>query len=257
MEPIHDYRALSHPLAQIRAAEEFYEQVEGFVADMWSEVFSDEPPDEAAVEAVAPAEMLDALASLGLRFEVAAAMTDQNSRTDEGFWALRFSGGDLDALLYGWAYQVMNFVELDHRAFFEALRWTDLIFMPDGDGIASAAYQLLLIADSRQVHLTEKQHEDFEKTCYRVDPARRPHRRGETQRGDGPRTRKPAAVDRAAIILRDAGIPMSPEELANRMKHKNLASLTSALHQAVNYGKPKRLAGWLRREGTGRYQWKQ
>src|SRR5687767_11732459 len=161
MDPIHGFRALAHPLAQIRAAEEFYAQVDAFIADEWVELFVDEPPDEDALDAVSPSDMLGALATLGLRFEVAAAMEDPNQRTDEGFWFLRFRGGSLDALLHSWAYQVMNAVELDPRAFFEALRWTDLIFVPDGEHLASEANHLLLTADPDEVHEIEEQHEQF------------------------------------------------------------------------------------------------
>lgn len=252
MEPIHGFTALAHPLAQIRAVEEFFGQVDAFVADEWGQVFVDEPPSEEAIEEVEPASMLDALASLGLRFEVAAPMKETNDRDGDGFWAFRFRGGCSDALLYGWAHQVMTFVELDHRAFFEALRWTDLIFVPDREGVVSHAFQLLLTADPRQVAALEKSNEDRTTKLLR-DEVRRRSSRG--VRGEGPRASKPAIIDRAAIVLQKANTAMTPEEIAEQLKHENVASLTAALHQVVSYGKPKRLAGCLQREGAGRYRW--
>lgn len=252
MSPIHNFRALTHPLAQIQAAEEFYGQVAAFVSDEWSDLFTDEPPDDEVLDQVSPDALLDTLSATGLRFEVAAAMVDLNDRDDEGFWAHRFSGSSFDALLYSWAYDVMNHVELDSRAFFHALSWTDLVFVPDHEGTAAKAHLLVLGARPDLVHEVDTRHEDLWKKFSRGDGA---FRTVKAQRGDGPRTKKPASIDRAAIVLRDARVAMTPEEIAQRMKHKNLASLTAALHQAVNYGKPKRLAGWLQREGTGRYSW--
>lgn len=62
-------------------------------------------------------------------------------------------------------------------------------------------------------------------------------------------------IDRAAMVLGRADTAMTPEEIAQRLKDKNPASVTAPLHRVVSYGKPKRLAGWLHREGAGRYRW--
>lgn len=252
MQPLHGFTALAHPLSQIRAAEEFFGQVDAFVADEWEQLFVDAPPDEEAIDEVEPASILDALASLGLRFEVAAPMQDLNDRDDDGFWTFRFRGGSFDALLYAWAYKVMDFVELDHRAFFEALRWTDLIFVPDREGVASEAYHLLLGANPQEIAMLEKSNEERATKLFRDEVHRRSSR---GVRGEGPRASKPAMIDRAAMVLQKADTAMTPEEIAQQLKHKNLASLTAALHQVVSYGKPKRLAGCLQREGAGRYIW--
>lgn len=250
MNPIHGFRSLAHPLAQIRAAEEFYATVDAFVVDTWRELYVDEPPDEDHVaDAVAPSNMIDALASLGLRFEVAAPMAEE--RVDDGFWAMRFGGGSLDALLYAWAYQVMEFVELDRRAFFDGLRWTDLIFVPDGDGLSAQAYQLLLTANSDAIRTNEAKHELFDRDHYRSD---RGASRRKVTRGGGPRIKRPAVIDRATIAMRNAKREFTPEELAKHMRYKNLASLTAALHQVVSYGRPKRLLGWVVKTDGGRYR---
>ncbi len=264
LDPIHGYRSLIHPLAQINAAAQFCGYWRAFVDDEWCEIYTDKPPSVG----LRSADMLDTLASLGLRFEVAGPMEDDDDDMglDNGFWERTFQGGALSALLFGWAEDVMKLAELDHRAFFSALRSTNLIFVPDEDGIAKAAHHLLLSARPDDI-----ERRDAEREADHTKHYRHPDEDASTilqrvlakrRRGDGPRVTKPAMIDRAAIILRDDPTKTwTPEELVAEMKKtrgatpKNLASLTTALHQVVNYGKPKRLAGCVRSEGAGRYRW--
>ncbi|APR87937.1 hypothetical protein A7982_13286 [Minicystis rosea] len=244
------YRALEHPLAQIEAAYEFYGYVDAFVKDEWEHLFVDDPPSEDDVdEAVSPFEMLGTLMGLGLRFERIA----REDEIDDGYWELKYGGSELDVLIYDWAHQVMDAVNLDARAFEHGLFPTNLIFIPDKASVVREAYELYVSSmgaarkvDER-VRQIERLYTKMGRSSERPSPAKR--------RGDGPRESNPAVVDRAALELRTAQQPLSPEEIARRIKHKNVASIAAALHQVVMYRKPKRLAGWIARDDDGRYRW--
>jgi hypothetical protein len=245
------YLALAHPLAQIEAAYEFYGYVAAFVKDEWRNLYIDSPPAEDDVdEAVSPFEMLGTLMGLGLRFELSPQKREE---FDDGYWELRYGGSEFDALLYGWAHRVMDAVRLDPRAFEHGLFPTDLIFIPDNTEIVKEAYGLFTpgMAVAHGVDERVRQIELLYKKRSREEPRSVPNKR----RGPGPREEKAALVDRAALELRAAKQPLTPEDIANRIKHKNVASLSAALHQVVMYRKPKRLAGWIQRDSEGRFHW--
>lgn len=251
---IEGFRNLAHPLAQIDAAFEFFGQIDAFVKDMWPEMFDDEPPDEDDVaEAVHPTEFLATLAELGLRFEAEAPRG--NDPLDDDFQYFRTKDlSSVEVLLYGWAYQAMDAVELDSRAFFVGLTDSDLFFVPDESGVAKKAWDLLMenaflwekVADRRaadDAHFSKHYRSDLDRVV------------SEGRRGAGPNEKKPVLADKIVLILRDAAVALLPEEVAAQLKHKNVSSIATALHQIVSYGKPKRLVGWVKRESAGGYIW--
>src|SRR5277367_19973 len=211
MAPIHGFRTLIHPLAQIRAADEFDAYVEAFIHDQWADLYTDEPPD---IE-WAPVDILDALASLDLRFEIAGS----TEFGDDGFWATRFNGGTFDSLLYGWAEQVREFLEIDHRAFQSALIQTNLIFVPDESHIAKIAFDMSYSANPISVSQIEGQQEAYAKQHLTKECIGSENylRANAIQRGEGPRASTPALIDRAALFLKkNAGTALSPEQIAEQ-----------------------------------------
>jgi hypothetical protein len=142
-DKIHGYRAFAHPLAQIRAANEFYEFSYAHVVDEWEDLYTDDVPDEEDVPV--PEQVLAALHSVGLRFE----STGLNDETDDGYWEHRFGGGQLDLLLFGWAYQVMDALALEPRIFWNGLYGTELIFVPDHESVVAPALGLLVDLEAR------------------------------------------------------------------------------------------------------------
>lgn len=249
MDNIHGFRTLNHPLSQITAASEFCEHANAFIEDTWSELYSDDPPEEVDFGSV-----LDGLASLGLRFEMASAPEpEEDSFIRESFWSYQFQGGALNALLYGWANRMLEFLESDHRVFFHALQATDLVFIPDEERMGKKAYDLALSAESNEIYDLEEKREAFAKSQSLSHDDGFAHVAAE--RGEGPRVLKPAMIDRAAILLRKKAVALSPETIAAEIGEKNLGSLTAALHQVVKNGKPKRLRGWVQKEEAGLYRW--
>lgn len=247
-DKIHSYTAYAHPLAQIDAAETWYGFSTAMVHDEWELFFEDEAPDE---EDVPTHEMLiDALAHTGLRFE----SMGPEDEDDEGIWRSRYHGSRLSILLYGWAFQVQDALGVDPRIFWHGLYGTELIFVPDYEKVVPKARELLkeVARNAAYVENREKQEEAF---LSRVHRKHEPLVTRPANRGEGPREKKPAIVDRIAIALRDAAKALSPEEVAAAIKHKNAASIAAALHQIVAYKKPKRLSGWIQRNDQGRYQW--
>lgn len=155
MKPI-SYTRLNHPIAQLDAASEFCAQIESHVSDEWYEHLQKkygEPPD---VDEVHPHNVLDALASIGLRFEVAGAL-DEDLDVGDGYFKGKYQGTARDVVLHSLALKATNGL----REFFEndtddgadvrvvwylvttACGWEDLIFVPDTDGVVSTAYQML------------------------------------------------------------------------------------------------------------------
>jgi hypothetical protein len=245
------YDRLLQPLAQIEAAEAFYLSVEAFVADTWGDLYRDRPPNEDALDQVTPATMLDTLAMMGLRFELAGYMKSEEDIGD-GYWEAPYGGSWVDILVYSWMHKVMDATGLDARAFVHGLSGTDLIFVPDEVGVASAAYVLTLGGEADGVQAREDAEEARALRLMRKD-AGFLDRRG---RGEGPRTPAKTMADKIALALKaSAATPLSPEEIAKRIRHDNVPSVTAALHQITAYRKPKRLAGWVLRVGDGLYAW--
>src|SRR5690242_16983779 len=103
MMPI-SYTQLNHPLAQIDAAEEFCGQIAAHVADSWYEHAQKEygktPPN---VEEVHVANVLDTLATLGMRFELSGTLTPEDDGIGDGYFAFEFKGSHKDHVLHMWA----------------------------------------------------------------------------------------------------------------------------------------------------------
>ena len=244
------YNRLVHPLAQIEAAYAFCEAVEAFVADTWVELYIDPPPDEEQLEDVEPDMILDVIAKLGLRFELAGYMQSEDDIGD-GYWERPYGGSWVDVLLYSWVHKVMDATGLDDRAFTHGLAGVDLIFVPDDIGVASAAHFLTLGGEDAAV----RQRVDKEAARYKKLRTKGMPEWGQP-RGAGPRASGRTMADKIALALKAAaGTALSAEDVAKRIKHDNVASVTAALHQITAYGKPKRLVGWLVRVGAGRYGW--
>ena len=247
-DKIHGYVAYAHPLAQIEAAETWHGFSTAMVVDEWELFFEDEAPDEEDVPT--PEMIIDALAHTGLRFESMGPEDEDH----EGFWREKYRSTRMNILLYGWAYQVLDALGVDPRIFWHGLYGTELIFVPDYEKVVLKARDLLkeVARNAAYVEKRETQEEEYLSRVHRKHdfPAAKP-----VNRGEGPREKKLAIVDRIAIALRDAGKPLTPEEVAAAIKHKNAASIAAALHQIVAYKKPKRLSGWIQRNDQGRYRW--
>lgn len=150
---IHKYTSLDNPLAQIVAAEEFCASVQAYIEDEYENVHGAKPPD---VDAVHPINVLDALAVLGLRFEL-----DGRDEGDDAYFAYKCEGGVLDRCLHAYARLVAEFFDENefvvypkrrskkHRDTFELITFNGclldhLVFVPDWNGSSSAAYLLAL-----------------------------------------------------------------------------------------------------------------
>jgi hypothetical protein len=139
-DKIPSYRALEHPLAQLRAAEEFAQEVQS-LADEQDESEDGPAPDfeEANAENV-----LDALASLDMRFEY-----DADWSNDEGYFSFKSDGGSFDTLLHGWAEEFLGALQeagmhdLVFEQLCECLGWEGLLVIPDELGLAAKAYRML------------------------------------------------------------------------------------------------------------------
>lgn len=149
---IHGYKSLNHPLAQIEAAEEFCESIYSFVQDEWENMRDDDPPD---VDEIHATNVLDLLAGLGLRFELAEA--DANDVGCDAYFAIKPSGSPIDRILYGFARQVAeglrkNFLpDLSLKLVMEIVTihgclLDNFIFVNDDDAVASKAYMMILKA---------------------------------------------------------------------------------------------------------------
>lgn len=240
---------LRHPLAQVEAANAFYAYAEGFVLDEWADLYTDAVPSLDALEGIRPHDILDGLAVLSLRFEL-AGHTEEEGDFGNTFWSEKYVDSSLQRILYGLAYKVIDHVEVDERIVMMALQSTDLVFVPDDSGVASTAY--FMVTDSlgdgveARVAAAAARH----RKLFRSGDALRSRRRGE-----GPRTSRRVLADRVALAVKASKTPLTPEEIAKRVKHDNVPSVTAALHQIVEHGRPKRLAGWIVRAGDGRYAW--
>lgn len=175
---IHSYNTLITPLAQIAAAEEFCASVEAYFADTYEGDASADPMD--------PQSVLDVLACLGLRFE-----TDGQSYEEDGdsffVWQKDRVPPELCGCLYAYAQLVAD--EFEENGFvlygndgFERPTMLEvvtlhgcvldnLIFVPDPDGVASAAYSMLrspqnalrrILFDGDDLTLTGAKPEDSE-----------------------------------------------------------------------------------------------
>jgi hypothetical protein len=233
----------------VEAASLFYAYAAGFVLDEWADLYKDAEPTVDDLEGVRPHDMLDGLAVLGLRFDL-AGHTEEEGDFGNTFWSDKYADSTLQRILYGLAFKVIDHVEVDERIVMVALQSTDLVFVPDDIGVASAAYfmvtESLLKGVGERVAAAAARH----RKLFRFDGGLRGRGRGE-----GPRTTRRVLADRVSLALKSAVKPLTPEEIAKRAKHENVASVTAALHQIVEYGRPKRLAGWVVRAGEGRYAW--
>jgi hypothetical protein len=243
------FRHLLHPLAQVEAASSFYGYAEAFVLDEWKDLYTDPPPSLDDLVGLRPHDILDVLAVLGLRFELAGYAEEEGDFCNS-FWSTSYSGSLVERILYGYAHRVIDDVEVDERIVMAALKSTDLIFVRDDLGLASEAYFMVLDSDGKAVAKREAASELRSTKLFRPDE--NPRARA---RGDGPRTSGRVLADRVALVVRAASTPLSPEEIAKRAKHDNIPSVTAALHQMVEYGRPKRLKGWVVRVAEGLYAW--
>jgi hypothetical protein len=251
---VRGYRTIDHPLSQIEAAGEFAETIHAFVEDEWENFFTDDPPDEDELEgAISPMEMLGTLHGLGLRFEIEAPRSPDP--LDKGYTHfIRKPGFNIaDTLVYDWAFRVMEAVRLDHRAFLHGLYYTDLLFVPDDHGTMAKALEMYLHWAKSRARV-EARYKDCEAA---EDRLRRPSALAiGGRRGAGPNKKASVLIDRIALALRGAGKPLTPDQVANKLKYPNTASVAAALHQAAAYKKPKRIAGWIRRDAeSGGYAW--
>lgn len=142
---IHPYTDLNHPLAQIAAAEEFCGNIAAYVEDEHEAHKGTEPPD---VEGVHPLTILDTLARLGLRFAIGPRLSD------EAYFSCRCLGSLVDQCLHAYAKLVANDLEENsvimdcgqdmvlELVTLHGCVTENLIFVPDYDGVASAAYFL-------------------------------------------------------------------------------------------------------------------
>ncbi|WP_426735811.1 hypothetical protein [Myxococcus faecalis] len=221
---------------------------------MWEDIYKDPPPTEEAVdEWLNPFEVVRYLSTCQLRFEFAGTYPEADEFGD-GYWTNRFGASTTDVLFYSWLFNFKDELDIDPRVVDHAFMHTDLIVIPDPEGIASAAYGLIL----QGMNLEE---EVRNRVSAEEESSRRNHRRtnvvhvAKTHRGEGPRTSKLVLADRAALALRDAGRPLSAEEVATRLAISNIASANTTLHQMSTKQRPKRLAGWVRHLSDGRYEW--
>src|SRR5689334_19848174 len=105
------YDRLLHPLAQVEAASLFAGYAEAFVHDEWQELYTDPPPSEEDLDGIAPHDMLDALAKLGLRFELAGRAEEEGDFVNS-FWSTEYSGSYLERILYSHAHRVIDEIEV-------------------------------------------------------------------------------------------------------------------------------------------------
>jgi hypothetical protein len=243
---IHTYVAFAHPLAQIRAATELSEFSTAFVVDEWDGLYTDEADED---DVPTPRQVLTAMQQLGLRFE----SSGPDDPDEDSYWEYEFLGWDIDVLLYGWAYQLMDALALESRIFWHGLSGTELIFVPDYEGVVARAVGLLREAEDKSDSVVRRIAEE-KKRLQGLYKKNKPRLKS-LPRGEGPRETNPMMADRVAIAIREAGKAMTVEEVASAIGHKNAASVAAALHQIVAYQKPKRLEGWIARTDQGRYEW--
>jgi hypothetical protein len=145
----HSYTALNNPVAQIAAAEAFCENLLAHLQDEYKELHRKKPPNANGVHAH---NVLDSLARLGLRFEL-----DGLSFDDGDAYFMRSESNDaLCRCLHGYATLVAEEFEENEilvggkKCGTETLiklhgcAAENLVFVPDYDGVASAAYFLVL-----------------------------------------------------------------------------------------------------------------
>jgi hypothetical protein len=147
--------SLNHPLAQLEAAEEFCEAICAFVQDEWENMRDDNPPD---VEEIHSTNVLDLLARLGLRFEIAS---DDDVGCD-AYFAIKPSGSPIDRVLYGFARRVAEGLredflpDLSLKLVMEIVTihgclLDNFIFVNDDDAVTSEAYMMLLKAPTTPI----------------------------------------------------------------------------------------------------------
>ncbi|MCP3059702.1 hypothetical protein LXT21_13020 [Myxococcus sp. K38C18041901] len=251
---MHSFRSLAHPLSQIQAAEEIYENASAYVQDMWESIYKDPPPTlEEVDEWLNPFEILGYLSACQLRFELAGTYPASEEFGD-GYWTSRFSASTMDILLHSWLFQFKDELDIDPRVVDKAFMDTDLILVPDPDGITDTAYGLILqsMQVAEDVKSRVKAEEELSKRNHRRTSV---VRAAKGLRGEGPRTNNLVLADRAALALRDAGRPLSADEVAKILAVKNIASINTTLHQMSAKRRPKRLAGWVQHLSDGRYEW--
>jgi|GEM_PF-6071568 len=250
----HSFRRLGHPLSQIVAAEEVFANAAAFVEDEWEDIYKDSPPDEDEVfEWLNPLEVLGHLSACALRFELAGSDPD-SLEIGEGYWTRRFRGSTMDVLFHSWLFQLKDRLEIDPRVIDHGFLYTDLVVIPDSEGIAAAAHELVLLSMGLERNVEERirAEEKREARKYRRIEFGRVSK---PQRGEGPRTSNPALADRVALALRDAGTSLKAEEVAHLLEIKNVASINTTLYQMAVKRAPKRLAGWILHRDDGRYEW--
>jgi hypothetical protein len=151
MTTVNSYTTLNHPFAQLEAAARFCGGVRS-AEDMWADMYERPPMD---LDGFCTANVLDELATLGLRFEVAG--TEGFEEYSDGYFCMDCDGSALDNILWGHARQVAMSMreyvgddeteepspELWALVTFHGCGHNDFIFVPDSDGVSSAAYQLL------------------------------------------------------------------------------------------------------------------
>lgn len=250
----HDFKRLAHPLAQIEAAELFWSHALAFVNDEWSDLYTDLPPDEEELaEYLEPSELLPVLAGLNLRFELTSSGTERAEML-EGFWTAPYANTTQSILFHYWLLKLKQQLSgIDARVIDAGIMWTDLVLVPDPDGVARAAHYL--VREALGVHHEVERHvrseEERERTLYRSTRTPVP----KSLLGSGPRSDKPVLADKVALVLRDAMKPLSAVDVAKILRARNVASINTTLHQICTKRKPKRLAGWVRQLDDGRYSW--
>ncbi len=167
----HSYTTLNYPLAQIAAAEDFCASIRAFVYDEWESVEEGPAPN---VDEVRTLNVLDALATMGVRFETAGSddFTGPDACEHDHYFALKYQGGLLDNVIYSIARKVAEdlseyFTENgsdDPAPIRDVWRLvtlngcsSDLIFVPDTDGVAAAAYQLALKQSDLPDYVTDEE----------------------------------------------------------------------------------------------------
>lgn len=143
--------ALDEALAQIEAANEFCESLRAYVEDEYVNTHGGKAPDVTDLNVV---NTLDALARLGLRFEIGPIIvTDE----DVGYFGYNKGQSCLDAILYGFAEAVAEEFEANriivqrrkNPSILDLITChgcspDNLIFVQDLSGVASRAYFMLL-----------------------------------------------------------------------------------------------------------------
>lgn len=250
----HGFRSLSHPLSQIQAAETVFVNAMAFVRDEWADIYKDPPPDEEEVyEWLSPFELLGNLSGCELRFELAGSGSPFDEYL-EGYWTRRFTGSVQDILFYSWMSELESNLGIDPRIISHGFLYTDFVLIPDPERVVATAYDLVIrsmgLASEVTKRVLDKEKQE-QRNFRRLNDARF----NKASRGEGPRSTNLVLADRAAVVLRDAQRPLTADDVAKAIGVSNVASVNTTLYQMSVNRRPKRLAGWVRHLGDGRYAW--